>query len=171
MELRIPWYIHGNWKLDTNQLDNLEQELIALNAPLYQSTLRNVKALAFLNSFYKEIVDGIAKEQTFYNNSEIRYEYWVQVYNKKQCHRPHTHFGINNNTILSWVHFLKIPEPNCFRFTDETRYEIPEQKEGDLLVFPSYVLHEAVEHTSENSRIVIAGNISLMSHINEKESN
>tara|TARA_R100000353_G_scaffold83280_1_gene62291 strand:- start:664 stop:1179 length:516 start_codon:yes stop_codon:yes gene_type:complete len=167
--LHIPYYLHGNWKLNTNELQTLEKNLLVKenydeDKCLYTTFSKDNKHLNFLKSFYQNIVDEIAKEQTFFNTSEIEYNFWVQMYNNKAHHNLHTHFGINNNVIISWVHFLRVPETKCFRFTDGTNYLIPQQEEGDLLVFPSYCRHQVIQHNSNINRIVVAGNISLLEH-------
>ena len=166
--LNLPWYILGNWKLDVNQLNNLEQSLLVKEnckaVGLYTTYDTDNQHLNFLKDFYQNIVDEIAKQQTFYNYSQIEYEFWVQLYRNTGQHKAHTHFGINYNNIVSWVHFLKMPNVNCFRFTDGTNYLIPQQNEGDLLVFPSYCRHQVIQHNTNSNRIVVAGNIKLLKH-------
>ena len=166
--LNVPWYLLGNWKLDGSQLYNLEQSLLvkenAKENGLYTTYSTDNKHLGFLKSFYADIVDEIAKQQTFYNYSEMAYEFWVQMYTSTGEHPAHSHFGVNNNNIVSWVHFLKIPNVNCFRFTDGTNHLIPQQDEGDLLVFPPYCRHQVIQHNTNTNRIVVAGNISLVKH-------
>ena len=63
------------------------------------------------------------------------------------------------------MHFLKPVDKNCFRFTDGREIEIPRQEEGDLIVFPSYVSHQVVSHTSNENRVILAGNIDIQKHI------
>ena len=166
--LNIPWYVLGNWKLDVNQLNNLEQSLLVKEnckeVGLYTTYDTDNQHLNFLKDFYQNIVDEIAKQQTFYNYSKIEYEFWVQMYSDTGQHSGHTHFGINKNTIISWVHFLKVPNVDCFRFTDGTNHLTPQQNEGDLLVFPSYCRHQVIQHNTNTTRIVVAGNISLIQH-------
>ena len=165
--VNVPWYTLGNWKLDINQLYNLEQSLLNKkykHVGVYTTFSQDSELLGFLKSFYQNIVDEIAKQQTIYNYSKIEYEFWAQLYTNSGYHKPHTHFGINLNTIISWVHFLKIPNVECFRFTDGTNYLIPQQTEGDLLVFPPYCRHEVIQHNNNTNRIVVAGNIKLLEH-------
>lgn len=166
--LYIPYYLHGNWKLDTNELQSLEQNLLnGKQDGVYTTFAEDNKHLGFLKSFYQNIVDEIAKQQTFYTTSKIEYKFWVQMYNNKACHESHTHFGIDSNVIISWVHFLKVPETKCFRFTDGINHLVPQQEEGDLLVFPPYCRHEVMPHNSNMNRIVVAGNINLFEHKSE----
>lgn len=166
--INIPWYILGNWTLDVNQLNNLEQSILVKENlkqdGLYTTYADDNEHLSFLKGFYQNIVDEIAKQQAFYNNSKIQYEFWVQLYTGTGHHPAHTHFGINRNTIVSWVHFLKMPNVDCFRFTDGTNHLIPQQAEGDLLVFPPYCKHQVIQHNTDANRIVVAGNITLLEH-------
>ena len=117
-----------------------------------------------LKNFYQNIVDEIAKEQTFFNTSKIEYNFWVQMYNNKAHHDLHTHFGINNNVIISWVHFLKVPETKCFRFTDTkgNTFVPDEQSTGDLICFPSWSWHEVIPNKTNHRRLIISGNISVI---------
>tara|TARA_Y100000401_G_C8225379_1_gene175435 strand:- start:40 stop:564 length:525 start_codon:yes stop_codon:yes gene_type:complete len=163
--LRVPWYTHGNWKLDKQELKDLEKNLLINKNKrgLYTTYAQNNKHLKFLKNFYQGIVDEICKEQTIYTKSKIKYEFWIQIYDKYSEHPIHDHFNMNQNTVISWVHFLKVTDTTVFRFTDGINTVIPPQEEGDLIVFPSYVSHQVANHNFDFNRIVVAGNISLMS--------
>ena len=111
--MKIPWYTHGNWRLDSTQLQTLEEKTIEIgvkNEEEYITTYHNkdkdLKYLDFLHSFYKERVDEIAKDQFFFNSSLIYFDFWIQVYNKLSHHPIHDHFGCGDNVVLSFVHFL-----------------------------------------------------------------
>ena len=71
--LNIPWYVLGNWKLNLDQLNNLEQNVLVeenfKEVGLYATYDTNNKQTNFLQDFYQNIVDEIAKQQTFYNFS------------------------------------------------------------------------------------------------------
>tara|TARA_R100000388_G_scaffold90091_1_gene71274 strand:- start:1378 stop:1881 length:504 start_codon:yes stop_codon:yes gene_type:complete len=167
--MKIPWYIHGNWKLDSSQLTDLENNLYKIGLVSWEDKMittygQDCKELSFLKNFYKERVDEIAKDQTFYNNSLIAFEFWAQMYDKKAIHGTHTHF--TNNNVISFVHFLQTNNSKCFVFTNGSEVEIPQQQEGDFIVFPSYVSHKVVTHNSDYNRIVIAGNIKILEHEN-----
>ena len=69
--MRVPWYIHGNWKLDSAQLTDLENTIPKIVSPdkddLYTTyhlsyAEKAPKELSFLNNFYAERVAEIAKE-------------------------------------------------------------------------------------------------------------
>ena len=165
--MKIPWYIHGNWKLDSSQLTNLENNLLEVGKlgtddKMLTTYTQDCKELSFLKSFYKDRVDEIAKDQTFYNNSLIGFEFWAQLYDKGAIHGVHTHFASDN--VISFVHFLRTTNTNCFRFTNGEEVEIPQQQEGDFIVFPCYASHEVLTHSSDYNRIVVAGNIKILKH-------
>ena len=168
--MKVPWYIHGNWKLESTQLTDLENNILKVgkyNDNLCTTYSVDCEKLGFLNNFYRDRVDEIAKDQTFYYNSSYSYEFWVQIYNQNATHGTHTHFGLGKNNIISFVHFLKTTDTKCLQFTNTEEIEIPQQKEGDFIVFPSYVSHQVVNHTSNYNRIVVAGNIKILKHENQ----
>ena len=171
--MRVPWYIHGNWKLDSAQLTDLENtipKIVSSDKDDLYTTYhlsyadKSPKELSFLNNFYAERVAEIAKDQTFYYNSSYRYEFWVQLYNSNATHSTHTHFELNKNTIISFVHFLKTTDTECLQFINEDEIDVPQQSEGDLIVFPSYAAHRVVNHTNDYNRLVVAGNIQILEH-------
>ena len=170
--MRIPWYIHGNWKLDPTQLQTLEKDILRVGVTqekeqvitTYHAKDKDLECLDFLYNFYKERVDEISKDQLFFHTSKIHFVFWIQVYNKLSYHPIHDHFDCGNDTVLSFVHFLK-PVENCFEFTDERQSLVPQQQEGDLIVFPSYVTHRVKQHNANTNRIVVAGNIKIDQHI------
>ncbi len=171
--MKIPWYIHGNWKLDSTQLTTLTNDLLEVGVrekninivTTYFNKDKDIECLRFLKNFYEDRVNEIAKDQLFYHNSTIRFDFWGQVYHKSDSHHPiHDHFRTNSNTALSFCHFLKPVKNDIFRFSDGEQVEIPRQEEGDLLVFPSYVPHYAAPHNSDKTRVIVAGNISILDH-------
>ena len=168
--MRVPWYIHGNWLLDPTQLTDLENNILKVGN--YSNNLcttypNDFEELGFLKNFYKDRVDEIAKDQAFYHNSSYIYEFWVQIYNKNSTHDIHTHFELGKNVEISFVHFLRTTNTQCLQFTNTKEIEIPQQKDGDLIVFPSYVSHQVISHTSNYNRIVVAGNIKIIKHENQ----
>ena len=160
--MTIPWYIHGNWILESTQLTTLENNILKGETKQkedYLTTYYTEKLfyLDFLYNFYKERVDEIAKSQLLFKYYLINFSFWVQVYNKKAVHPVHDHFGASN--VVSFVHFLRPIKNNCFSFTDGEQLVIPQQEEGDFLVFPSYVPHQINSHKTDKNRLVVAGNI------------
>ena len=167
--MTIPWYIHGNWKLESTQLTTLENDIVKADfkqkydkSDFFTTYNKDLPSLKFLYNFYKDRVNEIAKSQFFLKYYLIGFDFWVQIYNKETEHPVHDHFGVN--TVISFVHFLRPVKNNCFSFSDGEQFLIPQQEEGDLLVFPSYVPHQIKSPELDQNRVVVAGNIFINKH-------
>lgn len=114
-----------------------------------------------LHSFYMEILNQVTKDLTLYNRIKYNYPFWMQVYGKntKSFHGQHDHFS--GAEILSWVHFIRPTSKKCFHFVDVNGENVyPKQDKGDFIVFPSWALHKIDSNTSDEERVVTAGNLS-----------
>lgn len=109
---------------------------------------------------YLDIHEQILKQIGIYSTCRYEFSYWSQLYNKEDSHRPHHHYG--QGDIISWVHFIR-SSYKAFRFNDINRnyYVPPEQEDGDLICFPSYLWHEAVTNSTDKQRLIVAGNIKI----------
>ena len=66
--MKIPWYIHGNWKLDSTQLTTLTNDLLEVGVrekninivTTYFNKDKDVECLSFLKNFYEDRVNEIA---------------------------------------------------------------------------------------------------------------
>ena len=79
---------------------------------------------------------------------------WGNIYNKGDYTVPHEHMP----SPYSFTYYVKVPDgsaPLIFDDLGETWYP----KEGDLVLFPGYVKHSVPEHTIDENRISIAGNL------------
>ena len=111
-------------------------------------------------SQYKKICNKITKDLGLHHRASLSFDTWMQVYtNKSKKFGPHDHFS--GNEFLSWVHFLREPEEQCFCFIDSRgNRNYPQIESGDLIVFPSWTWHEASPPKHyEGYRTIIAGNI------------
>ena len=89
---------------------------------------------------------------------------WGQYYKKEMeaVISPHHHFTELKH-LISWIHFLDVPDQKCFYFLvgDEKIY--PEtQKPFDLMFYPSYAIHGVDKLKHANDRLVIVGNITKL---------
>ena len=61
--MKVPWYIHGNWKLEPTQLANLENNILKVG--IFSNNLCTTykidcPELGFLKNFYKDRVDELS---------------------------------------------------------------------------------------------------------------
>ena len=103
-----------------------------------------------LIDFYTTVVAKFMSDLGIYHRSEYQFDLWTQVYsgNNISRHLEHDHFA--NDVILSWVHFLKSPEQDCFCFSDSNGNEIfpKTQRQNEFIVYPSWALHKSVQFIS-----------------------
>jgi len=82
---------------------------------------------------------------------------WYQIYEYEDFHDWHTHWGCS----FSNVYYLSL-SPGCpktqFYDTLQKRLIEIEIKEGDLVSFPSFLLHRSPPNLSKESKIIISFN-------------
>jgi len=107
-------------------------------------------------------------------------EAWMNVYKEGQSQEVHTHCG-GNNPAFSCAYFLQYdPEKDGkFLFYDPsqdihhgffskhyptTNTWFPDVKEGDIIIFPSYLHHQvSPQRDTECARITVSANFTLQS--------
>ena len=133
------------------------------------------KFAKIFEKFYKKVI--IDEMGWKYNSDRVKIEGMWSIINKKGSFNiQHNH----PNAYLSSAYYVKHPEKSgSIKFFDpreqkSIRYpkikkygelsaatvEI-EPKEGDLLIFPSYLYHAVAENLSEENRIIISFNIDI----------
>lgn len=84
------------------------------------------------------------------------HEIWFQQYNQQASHGWHTHGSNFTN-----VYYVELEEdaPRTVLINPYTREEFsPDVKEGQTLVFPSYVIHKSPDDFFENRKTIISWN-------------
>lgn len=84
---------------------------------------------------------------------------WFQQYKTGCFHGPHTHGGCN----FSNVYYVDLPPgtpKTTFSFMGK-KYDV-DIKEGDIITFPGYLLHESPVNESEYTKTVIAFNTNMV---------
>ena len=88
----------------------------------------------------------------FYCNSWKIHNGWFSQYLKNNNHHWHTHPESN----LSAIYYLEMPKKELItEFKDKGEVNI---KEGDILFFPSYLLHRSPINNTNKRKTVIAFN-------------
>jgi ectoine hydroxylase-related dioxygenase (phytanoyl-CoA dioxygenase family) len=91
----------------------------------------------------------------------LMHNMWFQQYNKNSHHTWHTHPSVQ----FSSVYYLELPDTNVStEFKDIVNNNIfkVDVKEGDLLVFPSSLLHRSPKNKSNKRKSVISFNSSFL---------
>ncbi len=107
------------------------------------------------------------REHLLCTPKQQQWQLWSQSYNEGQYHSVHNH-GIGFISCCLYVEFdknvhkaTKFYSPFLDPMTGFSQETIPEVDEGDILLFPSTLLHEATINTSKVKRTVMAFNIPL----------
>ena len=93
---------------------------------------------------------------------------WYQSYTKQQYHQLHNHGALGWSAIFYAIFDKKEHRPTTFYapFSDVLgeiiEYE-PDVNEGTLLIFPSFLQHEARSGMSDKERVIISFNMSPIS--------
>ena len=104
---------------------------------------------------------------------------WMNVYNKGSYQEAHQH--VSGGEQLSYCYFSKLPENSGkFGFWNEqfrmyatsnlyqtlelgiVEWGFPEVKEGDLLIFPSFLIHQVTYHSLDDVRVTVSGNVRMV---------
>ena len=106
-------------------------------------------------------------------------EPWMNVYESVCYQEPHQH--ISGGYQLSYCYFSKLPEgSDKFGFWNEqfrsycsnelneimnldvVEWGFPDVKKGDLLIFPSFLIHQVTYHSIDELRVTVSGNVRMM---------
>jgi len=109
-----------------------------------------------IQPFYDKIIRRAMFDLTI-SFADFEQSIWCQIY-KPTGHSyqgEHNHWGKFD---LSWVHFIRTPSKDCFRFKNG---QTPPQNDGDFIIFPSWVVHKITPFTEDCDRMVVVGNVKL----------
>ena len=85
---------------------------------------------------------------------------WFQQYNKNGKHGWHTH--AENYTGVYYVKFSnKCAKTELIDPFAQNKKIIINAKEGDIVIFPSYVIHRATEQKEDSEKIIVSFNINF----------
>ena len=107
----------------------------------------------YLKLFYQEVGDLMVETaEDFGCNTWKIHNGWYNQYSKNNNHHWHTHPESN----LSAIYFVELPNKELMtEFKTKIKLNV---KEGDILFFPSYMLHRAPVNNTNKRKTVIAFN-------------
>lgn len=94
---------------------------------------------------------------------------WAQRYVREQLMQPHTHdpYGYSavlytefDGTVHQSTEFFA-PFKNIVD-TMDYRFQLPKPKEGDILFFPSFLLHYSIKNPSDKPRTIFSFNLDIL---------
>lgn len=112
--------------------------------------------------YVEPIVDNVRKkvqEHFGYINSTVKLvNYWFQQYAKGDYHKWHAHNASN----FSCVYYVDLADdnPSTSIRMNKKEFEIP-IKEGEVLIFPSFLEHTSKENKSNKTKTVIPFNLDV----------
>ena len=93
-------------------------------------------------------------------------EIWFQQYNKNNTHGWHIH-----GRTYTGVYYLEFPDGSpkteLIDQGDTNQKIVVDAKEGDIIIFPSFIIHRAPKVTNDNRKTIISFNLEF-DMINEK---
>ena len=109
---------------------------------------------SFIQESYNAIRVDSYKEYANYVNVDWGYV-WYQIYEKNSFHSYHTHPGCQYSNVF----YVHLPDNNYqTEFFGIGKLEF---EEGDLITFPSYLLHRSPNNIGVDKKIVISFNTSF----------
>jgi len=145
---------HSAWKIrNGSELGGgyLDRELLSLYVP----KLKSILEIIGLNTEFEQVHKD---KKSIFSFQHI----WGQLYKTGlECKIDvHNHFT-SAGDLLSWVHFVQVPDKKLFFFQLGDKKVYPEtQNSGDLIVYPSYAPHGVdVMTEGDEPRFVVVGNI------------
>jgi len=155
----VPFYHYQvqDWSNKKQQLlelfDSFEKR-IAINTLVSPYTIKT--------NIFKSEIDNFEEDCCLKFNI---LEFWFQEYNNGMDHGPHTHGSSGFSSVCFIQYDKNLHKPTTFicpffdSIRDKQEYFVPDVKEGDIIFFPSNLLHFAPPNTSNEKRIVASFNL------------
>lgn len=135
---------------------------------------------SWFNEFYNVIETEIKQSFKKFFNADILCEMdkpWINEYEKGYFQEKHQHLNLEGYN-YSYCYFHRLPDhKDCAKFVfNSNNYNIeymtktpfltqevciPEVKQYDLIVFPSWVQHSVTKHNIDMQRVTISGNFKV----------
>ena len=172
-EVPIIHYEIANWKENKKKiLDALREECPEHSNPsdhgLFTDFFENAGPESKELPPYAQTILGVIKPYIADFSSERRVEFtdmWYQKYYKGVQHQVHTH-GHSGWSCVMYVEFdPEVHEPTQFYSPFKNPWNgnletfQPPVTEGDMVIFPSTIMHEAPANRSDKRRTIISYNI------------
>lgn len=147
-----------NSKLVSEILTNPIRRTADPDSTLYEDTILNIP----YGSESKKLIDKM--NQLAKSNSLNLSAFWSQIHQPLESTDLHHHGLVDH----SWVYYVKVPPEsgNLIFILDDKDNRCPQYtfkpKEGQCIIFPSYIRHRVSKNMSNDIRISVAGDFSCI---------
>lgn len=138
------WISRGDYHYPENRISHYKPLFMTIIIPIIKGMIKE---------FVHETNNG-----TFLGTPGLP---WFQQYQKYDTHSWHDHLS-SNGSFLSIIHYLELPKGSPgTEFLDPYtgRIQRPKVKEGDVLMFPSFISHRSPPNQSNKRKTIISMNI------------
>ena len=90
--------------------------------------------------------------------------WWININGKGHWNTPHTHSNADFALVLYLTDsdgLLRFMSPHHMRLQEDNGYASIDAKKGDILMFPSDIIHYVTPNPKEEDRISISMNLQL----------
>ena len=142
-----------NLKISTDEINQvlfLLKKNLFLSEQLTTYSSLNVLNFPLLKNLKKQIIDILDPHNLLLRDN------WAQLYNKKNKHGIHNHYGSNYSGII----YIKgkDPSPTIFYSNQDLNKYFHKFEENTLIMFPSTILHEVERLDKDEERLIISFN-------------
>jgi len=129
----------------------------------YESKKVNYIDRDLISNILKNEFDQFSKELTGKNtNWKVPEYFWIQCYEQYGYHAAHNHglLGFSGIVYLKFNKKEHLPtrfySPLMNIFDGHHLSYLPDVEEGDMIIFPSFLMHESPINTSKEQRIILS---------------
>ena len=136
---------------DNDKITNSDYYLEGMDIPHYEY-FNTFNAYAVKDKFYDKLLD------TYHVSRLDVGKVWFQQYDKNDSHNWHSHPGSN----LSAIYCLEMKDKeSSTEFIDQGKIIRTDAEEGDIIIFPSYMIHRAPKIQTSERKTTINFTINL----------
>ena len=161
-EVPLLHYSVKNWK---QKKQNLVDKLPTNEYTDFMSYQRDLEVPPYLDELSDCVKDEIQDFQSSYPCPVVISNAWCERANQFDYHPVHQHGATGFSAVLYVEFNSSVHEATKFYspFNDPINGDLleyqPLVKEGDLIIFPSYLLHEGPINKSNKERVIVSFNI------------
>ena len=122
----------------------------------------NFKKRKWVNKYGQDICNFLSELAIILGYTKIEVSrLWYQQYKKNQTHGWHQH--ARNYSGVYYLEYPENTEPTQFLFTEDLHKTFSVKvKEGDMILFPSYIIHRSPPLQTDKRKTIISWNLDFL---------